>query len=397
MAKTLLEDFILRRASIYATPGTPTDTLKRVYGDCTDGALDVVPCVLIQQWDGAAMVYQIADHPISNTAPTVYANDMLVTTGYAFSASTDVEGHGAVAILTFTVDETGRQIGVKCKGALNGDGALIENLAEIVRDIVVTTHGLSSEWDSAAYTQAFTDCATLGYLGGGVILDDGLPANIADGIMKPVGVANVGGDGKLRLFVETLPSAPMPEDIFKAHECEATLVQDLDAIVNDILLSYRFNWRKRAFASLEQQYDGFLETTNVQSIAEYKTRSQTLEAPWLRTAAAATAAVTKLLALRARPRWDVTLALSNFKAMLQQPADVIAFTSNVMPGGAAIGQPGDRRLMRVRQVRLGWSTGTIELQGYDLEQNHWITSYLADGIYLADGSIKAGASAANPE
>lgn len=391
MAKTLLERFVLRRSAIYTTPGTPFDTLKRVYGDLTDGEGGTVPTVEIQRWNGVDQVFQIADHAIDATAPTVYDDDIAIGSGFTFSASSNFEAQGAVAILTFTVDKTGHRISVKGKGKLNSSGVLIENLAEIVYDVLVLTHGIGWEWDAVSYGQAFAVCAALGLRGGGVILDDDDPVNLADGILKPCGGAWVGGDGRLTLFVESLAGLVQPEEFYDPHEVEVTLRRSLDAIVNDIQLQHRFNWRKRAFASLEAHYDGFASDSDAQSILEYKRRTQPLEAPWLRTATAADAAIDALLALRKRPRWDVHLAVGNFKAQLQQQGDVVAFTGhNRLPGGAELGETWDRRLMRVRQVDLGFSRGGCTLQGYDLEKNWWIVAYLADGTYQANGAIRAG-------
>lgn len=394
MAKSLLETFVLRRAAIYASPGAPTDTLKRVYGTLTDGELGIVPCVEIQKWDGATNVFSIADHPILADTPTVYVNDVPTGSGWTFSASNNFESQGTVATLSFNTDQTGKRISAKCKGRLNGSSALIENLAEIIYDLLVTTHGLSFEYDSVSYMQAFLDCASLGYLGGGVVLDDADPVGLADSILKPIGSAFAGGDGKLKLFVETLPAIATPEDFFDAHECAVTLVRELDAVVNDLQLEGRFNWRKRAFASLEKQFDYEATDSDAQSILEYGTRTVQLEAPWLRTSTALNAAIDTLLALRKRPRWDVTLAMTGHRAHLQQPADIVGFTGRgQLPGGAGVGEAWDRRLMRVRQVDVPWDGSGVTLRGYDLERNWWIVAYLADGTYLANASIRAGGNA----
>ena len=394
---TLLETFILRRAAIYATPGAPTDTLKRVYGDLTDGEDGVVPCTEIQKWNGVTQVFQIADGPIKNTAPTVYANNVVVGSGYTFSASSNFEARGAVAILTFTTDRTGQQISVKCKGHENADGVLIENPAEIVRDLLLTRHGLTWEWDATTYSQAYNDCAAAGLVGGGVVLDDGDPVTLADGVLKPIGGASVRGDGRLQLFVETLPAVAIPEEIYEAHECVCTVRRSIDAVVNDVQLEHRFNWRKRAFASLEKHFDGYATKSDAQSILEYGTRTKPLQAPWLRTTLAADAAVTTVLALRRRPRWDVTVEVTNFKAHLHTPGDVIAVTGRrQLPGGAAVGGPWDRRLLRVRNLSLGFERGGCTLAGYDLERNWFITAYPLDGTRRLDGSWRLGANAGTP-
>src|ERR1043165_8282708 len=152
----LAEVLVLRRASIYSSPGNGNDILQKVYGDLTDGEAGTVGCVEIQTWNGSSQVYQIADHAIRDFPPNVFVDNVLTGSGYTFSAATDFEGQGAVAILTFDNDQTGRQISVQCKGKENGAGGLIENRAEIIYDIAVTTHGLGvDEWNGPKYTEAF--------------------------------------------------------------------------------------------------------------------------------------------------------------------------------------------------------------------------------------------------
>lgn len=371
----LTEKLILRRASIYANPGNPPDTLPRVRGDLTTGELGVTPCIEIQKWNATNQVFLISDDAIDTTTPTVYIDNVATAAGslWTFNASNNFEAQGNVATLTFTADQTGKQISVKCKGKKNSAGTLIENLAEIIQDLLVNVHGLAAaKWDSVVYSRVFNDCAELGYVGGGVVLDDIDPVTLADSILKPGGGAYVGSDGKIKLYVEKLPASPAYEELFEDDEIEQfTYTTSIDAIINDLKLNYRFNWRKRRFASLEKHFDAEATNSDAQSKTDFGTRQpdNPLDAPWLRTAAAANTMVTKLLTLRKRPRADIELGLNNYRAILNQPADVIAFTCSHFPGGSASGSPGYRRLIRLNRCEDNFQAGGITLHGIDLQVN----------------------------
>ncbi len=393
----LTETLILRRTSIYAHPANPTDRLPLTYGNLRGGSPSsspgeqgVIPAVEIQTWNGSSQVFCFADHAtLFDEMPVdVFANDVKLSSGFTVNQLNDnFEGHGVVSTITFTSDRTGQQISVRCRGKAyepppgvftpGGAGIQIENPVLVIADLLINVHRISAaEWHQAVNAQAYMDCEGLEYFVGGVVLDDGLPLNLANDILRPYGAAFIDGDGKLRIYIETVPTAPTPDEVYEEAEIDTFRAErQTRTIVNDLHLRYAFNWRKQQFQSLQQQFDGEVAASDADSQLTFKKRSQNLEAPWQRFALAgppsvgATSAAQTLVRLGRAPRWTFTLGLKGYKGLLQQPGDVVAFSHRKVPGGSAAGRPGSRRLMRVKEVRVDLEGNGVTLVGIDLEQN----------------------------
>jgi hypothetical protein len=297
----------------------------------------------------------------------------------------DFEGQGIVTTLTFESDLTGRQVSMRCRGkrrptnnpniftAGGSTSTLIENLADLVYDAIVNVHDVrADEWNAPDYTRAFLACESLGYEGGGVILDDLLPVTLANAILQPIGGAVIGGDGQLHLYIETVPSGlvPVVEPFLETEIEHFTATREVESVTNEIRLAYAFNWRKQRFQSLLTQFDRQTTRTDPDSQLTYKVRARNLEAPWIRTSTVAQAATAKLIQLSRTPRWTFALQLKGYRAMNLQPGDVVAFTHRKVPGGSASGRPGYQRLMRVRRLEVETDGSGVTLTGIDLGQNY---------------------------
>lgn len=370
MAGRLAEKLLLRRSSVYSTPENPADTLKYVYGDLTSGDQGVVPLVVIQKWNGSSMVYQIADHPIYDEQPTVFVNDIEDTTGsFTFSAANNFQAKGTVATLTSSVDHTGKQVSVRCKGKLNSLGDLIKNPAEQVYDLIYVTYGITDEFNLDAYIEAADIAAEIGLETGGVVIADNDPVVLADDILEPYGGALVDYNGKLYIFIEGLPENPNVVDDIEEVFIDGFLYElYADQIVNDVKMQYAFNWRKAIFQTNAAPWDGLALGEDVTSQLEYKRRTtpETLKAPWIRTPAAATLVVDTILALWRAPRPQITLTIPSTRAALTQVSDIVTFSHRKYPGGNQPGGPGDRRLIRVRQTMIDPVSNTGKIVGSDI-------------------------------
>ena len=370
MAKRLTEKLVLRRSAIYTTPENPADTLIRVYGDLTNGDQGIVPCVVIQKWNGSSIVYQIADHPILNERPTIYVNDVEDTAStWTFNASNNFESKGAVATLSSSVDHSGRQVSVRCKGKLNGLNNLIQNPCEIIFDLLYVTQGITGDFDLVSYSEAADIAAELNLFAAGCVMVDIDPVTIADQILEPYGGADVGSDGKLRLFIEALPQNPIiSDDIEEAFIDGFEYELFIDQVVNDIKMQFAFNWRKQRFQTNAIPWDGLAIGEDPTSQLEFKQRTtpETLQAPWIRSLDVANIIVDTILALWRVPRPQITLTIPSYRSVLTQVSDIITFTHRKYPGGSHTGGPGDHRLMRVRQTVIDPSSNRCKIVGSDI-------------------------------
>ena len=93
----------LPKAGRYASPQNTNDMLPLVYGDMTENSPTGVwncPCI-----DTINHLYCVAGWAIQTEAQgnviSVYDGGTLLSTGFTFTASQDVEGMGTIATLTF--------------------------------------------------------------------------------------------------------------------------------------------------------------------------------------------------------------------------------------------------------------------------------------------------------
>ncbi len=294
---SLLNDvFLLPRAGRYANPENEDAALPVVYGDLTDGDRGIWELPRIDASPEAG-VYAFAGHPVLSEADgnsvTLYDEDGAIPpAGYAFSASSDFEGRGAIAAVSFTVEPNGA---VRARGKGRAAGAsLIENPVAVVEDFLVNVAGLgetSEIFDASALESARERAAAAGYRAASVLAADVTPGGLIQEVMKDfMGGWFLRKDRKVYLQMESglsgagsLPFGETMQGFITARQRGAARVGPRlrEDIINRPGARYRYNFFDRGFFGFD---DGAAEQ-DLKSVGVHGALGRTgglFEMPWIR-------------------------------------------------------------------------------------------------------------------
>lgn len=229
----------LDRASRYSAPENGADILPLPYGDLTlptrtDSG--VYRCPKIDT--AGAGTYCVAGFQIDGTV-SLFDDDGLIDAGdYTLNLSNDFQGQGVIATAVFSVAPNGNVTAI-CKGKEDSAGALIENPALIVEELMKNLWGFDDQ-DISALSKSIAESTAdaLGYKAAGMITADRSPAEVLTEIMSDFsGNWRISGNGRLEIYflvdegIEKIhPAVNLPADTPALVEMETTI----DSIINQV-------------------------------------------------------------------------------------------------------------------------------------------------------------------
>lgn len=276
--KSIVDRIPLRDTTAWSAYRT-AEWIAHRYGVCGGALL---------QYDGTRTRFVWADHP-SLVVDTVLA-DGVPTTGWIWRNDVDNTGR-AVTFVAFAapVDE-GVELIARGRGKRHAvSGALLENPADVLYDILVNVAGL--DYPAARFDEF--RAATLDLVVGGSLELDEPAFTVARALCESIGaVCSPDMRGFARLYPG--PAAAATADV--TYRATATATCSRAAIVNDLTIRYAIE------AGTPR---GAVQYEAPASVARFGLRSRVDDAPWITSKRTAALVAERKLGLLARRRWAI--------------------------------------------------------------------------------------------
>ena len=325
----LSDSFQMARASRYAAPEFEDQSLPIIYGDLTIPSRENAGVYALPKIDTAGDgVYCVAAHEVWG-AVALFDDDGRIEPGdYALELARNYQGRSTIATAAFAVPPKGRVTAV-CKGKKNATGALIENPAEVVQDLMTSVWGLSEqEVDMQALSRAAACASALGYRASGIILGDHAPADILTALLGDfLGRYEIDPFGRLKIRIAGEESSAIsPQKVlprFGHSRIEAEIARD--TVINQVPALY-------ARDSLNARYikhDDGSATQNTSSQRLYGVRrppQSPLRLEWVRRESVAATIQSRIVERYHEPTRMLTIEDNSLRALEVEPDDYVAFS-----------------------------------------------------------------------
>ena len=388
---TLLTDTLfLSRAGDYSAPLDTNAKLPIVYGDLTDGSNGVWTLPALDTTDD---VYAFAGHEVLSVANgnsiTIYEDGMeLHGALYVFDEKNDFEGNGDIATINFTSPKANAVITAQGKGkpTATGGATLLENAIDIIDDILT----VESDFTSALYeataksraAQLFTEQA---YVAAGVIDSDMSFWDILTAIMGSfLGAAHKNGLDQLVLELDTNTTTEGQAGIVARSDSDMLEArQRLDNIVNQIPSNYAYSYS-------DARFTGFTDTvSDATSQTIFGVRKPETPFPffWCRDLTSVQTVQAIIVAKYKDPIYEIAVKDFTMKRLAVDVGDFFVYSAEWLYGSDGLQL--NNNIWRCIGVRPDFQTGRIIFRG-EQTRTRLMLAYIADGTYIADGSITAG-------
>jgi len=378
-----------RRAGRYTNHENSNDCLPVVYGDVTDGATGNWTCPCI---DTVNHVYAFAGHPVlsvaAGNAVRVYVGGVLQSSGYTFDESDDYESEGAIATITFSADPGLGIVTAAGKGKASGV-VLIENILEIIDDLLTVECDFTAAlYEATSYARASQLFEAHAYKAAGVIAEDAALWPLLQQMMGSfLGSVYMNADNELAFEIDdgTLSMYGQAGVIPKSDIKLISATQKLSNLINQCPCTYGYNyagWEFRHYSNDTSDADE--KSQNVFGVQEPGTPYQFY---WCRDAATV-AAIQEILVERLKdPLWEIEIEDLSLRRCYLDVMDVVAASISTLYDADL--REYHNQLWKVIGVTPDFSKGRVRLRLQDTRQ-FMLLAYVADGTYIADGSIRAG-------
>ena len=396
MTTKLTDTFYLKRAGRYAAPLNSADRLPVVYGDLTDGTLGVWT---LPEIDTANYVFAFAGHEVLSVANgnsiSIYENDLLLDPAmYTFNEANNYEGLGVIATIDFTTPKTGSVITARGMGkpTTSGGATLMENIVDIIYDLMtVENDWTAANFEGTAKARAAQLFTAQSYKAAGVIAEDAVLWNIVTDMLSSfLGSAWLDGNGKLVLDIDTNTIAYEygQNAIFSRADAELTdAIQRLANIINQCPCNYSYNYVAGEFK--KQTNDTAHADAISQGIYGVREPNTPYQFYWCRDLTSVQTVQDLIVAKFKDPLYEITIQDASPKHYDVDVGAIIIFSAESLYGKD--GNPLRNHFWRVLSVQPDLSSMTAKVR--TLQTEYYLTAgYLADGTYLADGSIYAGSN-----
>lgn len=298
MPRSLSDPLPLRSSAAWPLFAKP-EPLPVVYGRCT------VPAI---QFDSTRKFWLVADHAIGGVDAAWI--DGHAEPVFAWRNGVDVTGHPVALVELGQALASTATLTATVRGKTHADtGALLENPADILQDLLSLAGYTVTDADVAEFRAACADVIMAGRL----TPDLTARAQIAE-LADSMGMLwSLAMPGLARRWpVEARAAGEPLYAVFAADEVE-NLRADCNqaALYTRLIVEFDWDWDKN---SARQAV-----TLQADTLALYGDRSTTLQAKWISSAALAIERGTAWLQARGRPRWSI-----EFETDLESP---------VIPGG----------------------------------------------------------------
>ena len=326
----LSDSFQMRRASIYSSPEFEDQSLPVIYGDLTTpprarSGVYALPKID----DSGAGAYCVAAHEASGGV-ILFDDDGRIDAGdYELELSVNYQGKGVIAVAAFSAPPKGGVTAV-CKGKKDPRGALIENPADVIRDLMTNVWEFSEQdIDMQALARAAACADALGYRAGGILLDDHAPADVLTAILGDfLGRYEVDPFGRLLVRIAgEEPAAILPQKVLPRID-ESRIAAEIarDAIINQAPTLYARDYVRARYL----RHDDGDATKNASSQRLYGVRrppQSPLRLEWVRRESVAAALQSRIVERYRRPTRMFTIEDASLRAIEVEPDDYVAFSA----------------------------------------------------------------------
>ncbi len=387
----LSDSFPIGRASRYADPEFEDQSLPIIYGDLTTPSRENSGVYELPKIDSAGGgVYCVAAHEISGAVALFDDNGHIDPESYSLELARNYQTKGAIATAAFTTPPKGRVTAV-CKGRKNDGGALIENPAEVVYDLMTSVWGFSEQdLDMQALSRAAAGAKTLGYRAGGIILDDHAPADVLTSLLGDfLGRYEIDPFGRLKIHIAgEEPSAVSPQKVlprFGHSSIEAEMARD--TVVNQVPVLYARDYPGARYI----RHDDGSATRNISSQRLYGVRrppQSPLRLEWVRRERVAATVQSRIVERCHEPTRMLTIEDGSLRALEIEPDDYVAFSVPWMRSKRL--EPLVNQIGEVIEVNYDLGEQGMELKIRDT--GFFLTSsFLLDGSRTLEGGRLLGA------
>ena len=373
--------FHIGRASRYANPEFEDQSLPVIYGDLTipsRGNAGVYALPKIDSADGG--VYCVAAHEISGAVSLFDDDGRVEPESYSLELARNYQSKGAIATAAFADPPNGRVTAV-CKGRKNDSGALIENPAEVIYDLMTSVWGFTEqEVDMQALSRAATSAKALGYRAGGIILDDHAPADVLTSLLGDfLGRYEIDSFGRLKIHIAgEKPSAMSPQKVlprFGQSRIEAEMARD--TVINQVPVLYARDYPGARYI----KHDDGSASRNTSSQRLYGVRrppQSPLRLEWIRRGSVAATVQSRIVARYHEPTRMLTIEDDSLRALEIEPDDYLAYSVPWMRSNKL--EPLVNQIGEVIEVSYDLGEQGMELKIRD-------TGFFLTSSPLLDGSI----------
>lgn len=325
----LSDSFQMRRASTYDAPEFEDQSLPVIYGDLTIPPRERAGVYALPKIDErGAGAYCVAAHEIEGEV-SLFDDDGRIGTGdYALALSQDYQGKGVIAVAAFSAEPRGRGTAV-CRGRKDAAGRLIENPADVVRDLMTNVWGFSErDIDMPALSRAATRADALGYRAGGMLLDDHAPADVLTALLGDfLGRYEIDPFGRLAIRIAGAePSSRLPAKVLpRFGEARVEAEVSRDSIINQAPALYARDYLHGRYL----KHDDGEAAKSVSSQRLYGVRRPPqgpLRLEWVRRGSVAAAIQARIVERCRRPARMITFENATLRTLEVEPDDYVAFS-----------------------------------------------------------------------
>ena len=325
----LSDSFLIGRASRYAAPEFEDQSLPVIYGDLTTPSRENAGVYALPKIDATGEgVYCVAGHEISGSVILFDDDGRIEPDDYALELARNYQGKGVIATAVFSAPPKGRVTAV-CKGKMDAAGALIENPAEVIYDLMTSVWGFSEQdIDMQALSRAAAGASALGYRAGGILVDDHAPADVLTALLGDfLGRYEIDPFGRLGVRVAgaessgLLPKKVLPR--FGQWRIEAEVARD--TVINQVPALYARDY----VSARHVKHDDGEATKNTSSQRLYGVRmppQSPLRLEWVRRENVAATIQSRIVERYHQPTRMITIEDGTLRALDVEPDDYVAFS-----------------------------------------------------------------------
>ncbi len=388
-ADRISDVFHLPRASRYEAPEFEDQPLPIVYGDLTIPARKKSGVYALPRIDASGGgVYCVAAHEIWGAVTLFDEDGPVAPDAYVLDLAHNYQRKGVVATASFSASPKG-QVSAVCKGRKDASGALIENPAHIVRDLMANVWGFGErDLDLQALARAALAADALGYRAGGMLVDDHAPAEVFTALLGDfLGRYEIDPFGRLAIRITgqefLLPQKALPHRGLARTQAETAR----DTVVNQVATLYARNYLDDRYV----RHDAGEATKDASSQKLYgvrRTPQSPLRLEWVRCADVAARVQARIVERYHAPTRTFTLEDTTLRALDVEPDDYVAFSVPWMRTEGL--EPLVNQIGEVLEVGYDMGAQTMELKIRDTGAYLTLT-WLLDGSETLVGSRLLGA------
>ncbi len=325
----LSDSFQIGRASRYAAPEFEDQSLPIIYGNLTIPSRENSGVYALPKIDTTGDgLYCVAGHEISGGVTLFDDDGRIEPDDYALELARNYLGKGVIATAVFSAPPKGRVTAV-CKGKMDAAGALIENPAAIIYDLMTSVWGFSEQdIDMQALSRAAACANALAYRAGGILMDDHAPADVLTALLgdflaryeiDPFGRLGVRIAGEESSGV--LPKKVLPR--FGQWRIEAEMARD--TVINQVPALYARDY----VSARHMKHDDGETTKNTSSQRLYGVRmppQSPLRLEWVRRESVAATIQSRIVERYHQPTRMLTIEDNTLRALEVEPDDYVAFS-----------------------------------------------------------------------